>query len=450
MARLRRSKQDKALLDRLQQESWQLELILTGFVILGLFAGLETVNNWASRLSRANPAGGQSLLFLFPVFVYFAYIITLINLLIHVLIRGLWIGAVGLRSVSGDIDYYKLGVQPRFLNFLRKRTPSFDNYIFLLEEAASLMFAFTFLLIMMLGSAFLYFGFLAMTLGLVSNILPEGGWRQALLLVVLLPGLFFGVLYFLDFILLGRIKRSRFFARWYFPVYRFLGIVTLAFVYRPIYYNFIDNRIGRRALRLALPYLAVLSLVVSISYDGADYWVGRYERAAERSGLFQSYLYVDYYDDLREEPQDLDVISIPSPRIAGPVLPVFLEYLPKYDEVIRMQCPDLPADESFVIRSALFSEEPTPEEWGAMDERIACMQAPFSLLLDDQALELRDGLLTQKPDSRARGIQYFIPIDSLARGLHTLELRVYESRRRRNAPDTVRLSERVFIPFYRE
>ena len=89
MAQLRRSKQDKALLDRLQQDSWQLELILTGFVILGLFAGLESIEDWAGRLSRAPPSGGESLLFLFPLFVYFAYLITLINLLIHVLIRGL-------------------------------------------------------------------------------------------------------------------------------------------------------------------------------------------------------------------------------------------------------------------------------------------------------------------------------------------------------------------------
>jgi hypothetical protein len=390
------------------------------------------------------------MLFLFPVFVYSAYFITLINLLIHVLLRGLWIGAIGLRSVSGEIDYQKLRLQPRFGHFLRKRTPSFDNYIYALEEAASLMFAFTFLLIMMLGSAFLFLGFVALALGLVSNFVTITVVKQVLLVAVLVPSILFGFLYFLDFILLGRIKRSRFFGRWYYPVYRVLGILTLAFTYRPIYYNFIDNTTGRRALRLALPYLLLLFFAMSISYDGYGFWVGDYDRTAERSDLYERYLYSDYYDDIRDKAQEFDVISIPAQRIAGSVLPVFLEYLPDYDAVIRMKCPDLPESELFVIQSDLYSDKPAPEDWGSIQERITCLQSPFELLLNGKSVDLSQGLLTQKADSRARGIQHFLPIDSLPPGLHTLELRIYERARRGKAADTIRLNERIFVPFYRE
>lgn len=450
MAHLRRSKEDKALLDRLQQESWQLELILTGFVILGLFAGLDSVWEWVDRLARANASDFETILFLFPFFVFLAYGITLVNLLIHVLLRGLWIGAVGLRSVSGEIEYQKLGLQSRFLNFLRRRTPSFDNYIFLLEEAASLMFAFTFLLIMMLGSVFLYLGFIAIVFGLITNFMPYSTGRDILVLGLIVPLLLFGLVYFLDFILLGRIKRNRFFARWYYPVYRMMGFVTLAFIYRPIYYNFIDNRAGRRALRLAIPYLFLLFFITSIRYDGAGYWVGDYTSAAERNDLFQYYLHANYYDDQRDKERDFANISIPSQLIAGPVLPVFLEYQPRYDEVIRMRCPDLTEDELFTVRSNLFSAAPDPAEMGPLRERIACLQSALELRLDDEPLDLDQGLLAKMPGSEARGIQHFISIDTLATGLHTLELRIYSKKRRRSAPDTIQLSKRIFVPFYRE
>ena len=33
----------KELLDRLQQESWQLELLISGFAIFGLFSALEPI-----------------------------------------------------------------------------------------------------------------------------------------------------------------------------------------------------------------------------------------------------------------------------------------------------------------------------------------------------------------------------------------------------------------------
>lgn len=53
-----------------------------------------------------------------------AYGVLLIRLLIHVLLRGVWIAAIGLRYVSGDIDYVKLGYQPRFTTWLARPTSS--------------------------------------------------------------------------------------------------------------------------------------------------------------------------------------------------------------------------------------------------------------------------------------------------------------------------------------
>lgn len=51
------------------------------------------------------------------------------NLIIHIVLRGLWIGALGLRYVSGEIDYDNLNYSDKFTNYLKKKVGSFDNYI---------------------------------------------------------------------------------------------------------------------------------------------------------------------------------------------------------------------------------------------------------------------------------------------------------------------------------
>ncbi|MFT6810745.1 MAG: hypothetical protein ACJA01_003990 [Saprospiraceae bacterium] len=105
-------------LEQLQQESWQLELLISGLALFGI---------WESRGSL------QKLEYYFDVNViseYSAYVgilmlvlwsgwaIFLINLLIHIIVRGLWIGAIGLRYVSGDIDFDTFNYSDIFIKYL--------------------------------------------------------------------------------------------------------------------------------------------------------------------------------------------------------------------------------------------------------------------------------------------------------------------------------------------
>lgn len=105
-------------LKKIQQESWQLELIISGFAIFGLFQFKEFFDNYV--LSLAPSAQIANMLVLSFAFIVHGFIIIFItNLLIHVFIRGLWIGAIGLRYVSGDIDYDKLNYSQRFTKYFK-------------------------------------------------------------------------------------------------------------------------------------------------------------------------------------------------------------------------------------------------------------------------------------------------------------------------------------------
>lgn len=115
----------KKLLDKLQEDSWQLELLISGFAIFGLFYAIEPVN----QVSIEALKGGETIFFRVLNTVKIFLFIMIFNLIIHIVLRGLWIGALGLRYVSGEIDYDNLNYSDKFTNYLKKKVGSFDNYI---------------------------------------------------------------------------------------------------------------------------------------------------------------------------------------------------------------------------------------------------------------------------------------------------------------------------------
>ncbi len=128
-----KTKKFQELLDRLQQDSWQLELIISGFAIFGLFTALPEIK-LALTIAENDK---QIVTFVVSIVALLVCYILIFNLLFHVTLRGLWIGALGLRYVSGDIDFETLNYHPRFSNYLKKKIVSFDRYVAILEKYCS-------------------------------------------------------------------------------------------------------------------------------------------------------------------------------------------------------------------------------------------------------------------------------------------------------------------------
>ncbi|MDT7832870.1 hypothetical protein RQM59_10800 [Flavobacteriaceae bacterium S356] len=307
----------KDLLDKLQQESWQLELLISGFAIFGLFSSLGTIQ---LNLETANYDSR-----IYEILIWFSIKICcwilIISLLIHVTLRGLWIGALGLRYVSGDIDYDELKYSPKFTNFLSNKIGSFDKYIASLENYCSILFAISFLLI---------FYFLAVIMFLVTIMVivfifldndAEGVWETILSItgIVIILFLFLGMfLTFIDFITQGFLKRKKWTSKFYFPLYRVFSIVSLSFLYRPLVYNFLDNKFGRRLSFVLLPVFVAIFIFSSYSYRTSNYL------NIDRSSS-ENYANPNNYEDLLEKNKDfVKIASIPSKVITDPYLKVFV------------------------------------------------------------------------------------------------------------------------------
>lgn len=307
----------KSWLDRLQQESWQLELIISGFAIYGLAVAYPSMEAAVQSAGNAQHLYNYFLSFI----ALLASSILLFNLILHVILRGIWIGALGLRYVFGDIKFEKLNYSEQFTSFLKKRIVSFDRYIAKLEDYCSILFAISFLLIFYVLSCMLLAAVLIFILTeLIKNErIPEwiSNYIGTPLFLLILIG---SLLTFIDFITLGLLKKNKYTSKIYFPIYRVLGLFTLSFLYRPLVYNLQDNPFGKRISFLLMPVYGIILFVTSVEYQDSNYLL-----TSKNQPSTTTYANSRNYDDLLHENDEfVRVASIPSKVIRTPYLKLFI------------------------------------------------------------------------------------------------------------------------------
>ena len=247
-------------LEKLQQESWQLELLISGLALFGIFESQDLLIEFKMYTSNNSEGIIRVTQSFFISILGVGWKIFFINLLIHVVLRGLWIGAIGLRYVSHDIDYDALNYSEYFTKMLRDRVGEFDDFIERLEKICSVLFAYTFLLFLL----FFSFSFFFFQVIFVANFVDSAaGSNQALWLgIAIVLYLLVGLIVFIDFITLGVLKKveEKTINKIYGYIFTFYGWTTLTFLYRPLLYNFLDNRYTKRLFFFSIPYILIILL----------------------------------------------------------------------------------------------------------------------------------------------------------------------------------------------
>lgn len=294
-------------LEQLQQESWQLELLISGFALFGIWESRVLITHLQEYLMIYGTGSMERYLNTMVLIFKFGWVAFFCNLLLHIILRGLWIGAIGLRYVSGDINYESLDYNVKYENFLRKKIGSFDDYIEKLEKFSSVIFSYTFLLFFMFISAIsIFIAFISM--GQIGELIfgeMEGSrTTEAFIGILFLVLLIFGGIVFFDFITLGKIKKSKdpILTKLYYPLYRFFGYISLSFLYRPLLYNFIDEKFTKRLFLLAIPYGLFLGIIFPGFYFQPFSFFPSFNHSIAYSEQVDQLSYSSiFYDDLREQ-----------------------------------------------------------------------------------------------------------------------------------------------------
>lgn len=401
------------LLNKLQQESWQLELLISGFAIYGLFSSLGFITE-AQNSAIATESYSK---YLYPLATISCKVL-MVNLIIHVILRGLWIGAIGLRYVSGDIDYDYLNYKKRFKEHLKKKVGSFDKYIGTLENYCSILFAVTFLSLFYIISLFTIFFIIILSGGFFidTGIFSEftGMFFFGIFIIFFLS---LSLLVFIDFITQGYLKKIEWISFLYFPIYKIFTIITLSFLYRPLVYNLLDNKFGKRLLYILFPIYMLAFFVTTIQNIRSNYI-----SIENNSSVYYSSPN-NYFDSL-EENQFVKKAAINSKMIDKPFVKVFIPFRKKIENIMLEQYQDLkPKEDIRGYRSDFFSSKKVKSERDSLRIKyLKVFKETYSLKIDSLTV-VSDFIITDI--NNQLGFETIISLNTISEGLHNLTISRY-------------------------
>lgn len=437
----------RSWLEKIQLESWQLELIISGLAIFGLVEIYNyIINSSFDFLDNSSLFVFISKTILFSS-VAFGCLIFIINLSFHLIIRGLWIGAVGLRYVSHDIEYEKLNYANRFRSFYEKRVGSFDNYIEKLEKLASSLFSLTFLMFFILFSFFLFISEISFI-----QILGEKTKVEALFKLLLLIHVILGIAVAIDFILLGMLKKikNKYFATIYFYINRYVSFCTLSFLWRPIYLNFLDSKYTKRLLLLAIPYCMIILTFAQLEQNKVGFFPAGQLFTKNEQIVNKNYYNKYFYDEeLREDESNgyINLFTIPSKKINSKLMQVFVRLFYCDDKYVMQQ------DETLKPYRKVGYTSPgnmlNQEMLENLEKVKKIQQSSITFMIDEQVIpneEIECDYYIH-PFNQTKGLLCFFPLDSLDNGRHYISVEKYQSNLIQN--DTIERIN-VTIPFIYE
>ncbi|WP_324025758.1 hypothetical protein QSV08_00960 [Maribacter sp. BPC-D8] len=418
-----RSNKFKKLLDNLQQESWQLELIISGFAIYGLIAGYDSI-----ELEYLKSIQKEAVTPSFMLSTILTSMLILIGVLLtHVIIRGLWIGAIGLRYVSGDIEYRNLNYSEKFTSFLKNKVGSFDHYISRLENICSTLFALAFLMIFYLISFFMVIGVLAVTISYLEIIKSTSETLYEFIKGSFIFIYGFSILLLLiDFLGAGILKKYKWTSIIYYPIYKVFSYITLSFLYRPLVYNFLDQKKARWIGILMVPTYFI------VSFFSSGFGTLRSNYLDHDQNTSQQFTGKENYEDqLLEDTDMVNFASIPSKIIEKSYLPIFISYTNYMeDAVFKNDSTLLPEEDergfgfhlsNMQSASGLVNFHVTPvDNLEIQSKYLKIFDSIFELQIDSKK-QINHFNLTKNKQEQF-GFETILDINELPRGKHFLRI----------------------------
>lgn len=415
-------------LNKLERESWQLELLVSAFTIFLLIQATISFDGFLTDLEyQYNLRSGQySMFYLFLGLLFKSLEALTFCLVAHLMLRGFWIGTIGLRSVQSKINFSDLNYNEFFTEKLKKRVISLDQLVIKLDEICSVIFAFAFLVISILlafGMYLIFFGLIAVILNFIVDITPDGfdPVIQVAAVIIFPVLLLSGIIYMLDYFTLGFFKKIKWFAKVYYPFYRLYNFITLSVLSRSIYYYMI-SKFSKKRIRLIYGlagFLLFFSLI--FRFDQHQYFPER---------LNEQTVSPKYYDDKRPADEYISRASIASDFLDNSNFKVFLRYDAHDNERISEFCEGFtPLKEdglnwrfSTKLENGNLKIGDQRFDGENIDSLLSCISSIYQLSVNDSVYHDLKYRFYTHPAKKQKGIITNIPTDNFLSGENILTI----------------------------
>lgn len=413
--------QPERFIHRLRQ-TWELELVISGAVAFTLLQLPSMVDQAYNRLEAhlaGNLLGALDILNYYTKLAIFTLIATF---LFHIIARAYWVGLVGLEAVfPRGPRWDKLRYGPIGGRFYQERLPSLPSLIERVDDFCSVIFSFSFTLVLLFAVSIFWAGALGLAAFVISRTF-FGGERMGeifriLGVIVLVPVLLGGLL---DRMIGGRLDPAGPLARLIREINRFyyhgLGMGLSA----PIMMTLVSN------VRKKTIYSVTVATFLCVFGAFVLSDMTRDERLSLDSDVYmpgepgEHGVNPDYYESQRPQGEVYRrTPSIQSDVVAGPYVRLFIPYHPQsHNPALERRCPGV---------KPLREEGLRLGEGGAVSARAAgevlrCFAEIHRVALDGKPLPGLGLHFSTHAKSGVRGVVAYIPTAGLSRGSHLLKV----------------------------
>jgi hypothetical protein len=405
--------------------AWELELLIAGAVTFALFqlpSSIDALREWG--FAHLQGAGGLVAVTMGYVYAKAVLYVLIVGFVTNLVARSYWVGLIGLHSVyPNGVRWDALRMGPVAAEQYRRRVRSLPAIIGRVDNFASIVFSFAFLVVVTFVFSVAAFGVFALLAWAVSSLLFDGHHMLLLIyafaLALVGPG---AVAVAIDKRIGGRIERG---GRTWRRLERTLATVATlngSLLFAPILFTLTSNG-GRRRVRAAFYVVVFGALGVSMTE-----WFYRSDllRAATPAYVpddadVQS-VNGTHYESLRP-PRAGDLApTIQSDVVDGPYVRLFIPYRQdRHDYAIRTRCPGVQP-----LRISRLHLVDPPDDPARVDDAalrvLDCLTRLSAVTVDGTPVPNAPFRFYQHPTSGAPGMIAYLPTAGLAAGMHTISI----------------------------
>ena len=403
--------------DKLRLNSWEVEILIVGFVLVMLFNIPDLLNLEITKtsISLSPQDTGDFIIWvtrLTALFILKSIIyILIVSFSIYLSLRGFWVGVIGLSSV------YPKGINLKKLNFntifdKQVSQHNFNDFAIKIDNICSSIFSFSFLISFSIVSLCLFFIEFVFLSSFFYNVIENSLVGDVITLIF---GVF-GVLFFIDYFLFGILKKIKWkpFGYFFNIIDKFYKHITFIFIYDTLYYAFISN-VKRRIVFL----LMVGFIILSTTFESLELNKPIYFPNLESSKNIMKFR--NYEDKFKQKDYYDEHLYPRSPFIQSDVitenyLKLHIPYHPEINVPIENMCPEI---------AGIFLESDTSGiNIIEKQERILnCINNSYSIFINKEHIESNFIFYDYAhPLLDIKSFFMFIPLDQYPNGRHTLKI----------------------------
>lgn len=398
-------------IQRLKEESWEAELLVSAIAIFGTFKLFDIVS-WATNffIDVLNP-NQYFIAYFIVTFGLLAVSMLAVMFVIHFVLRAYWIGLVGLNSVFPDYSIEDSVYSKIYTKKILEVLPKLKESIQKTDELCSVIFSAAFTLLFM----YAYMSLFASVYLFVYNLLS----KYIASYILLIPAGFFTFCLFLQMIitLISNLKVNKEKEKIQtitFKINKFVSMLTFGPLYKSILQItmiFGSNFKKKKSLvYLVLSFVFVgLFLTMNQIIKTNIFYLVSHQKYFNTTKVYAS-----FYKDENKTNTFLLTPEIESDKVTSDVLKIFIPVF-SYEKNVRTQlCGTLEKedDKSFELAR---------EEMDAFT--LNCYKEYYHIYIDNE--KITADFLRQHGHSRTKqaGIISYLDISNLKKGIHTIKVR---------------------------